>query len=52
VIVLALLPVFLAAICFGFWTIYSWKTNNYKTLKNKAVSSIVILLFFVHPNIV
>jgi hypothetical protein len=48
-----LLPFLLTMISFGVWWLISYKeANRSEILKTKAISTVVILLFFVHPNIV
>ncbi len=46
------LPIFLTFISFLVWWFISLKNHDKTLLKTKAISTIVILLFFVHPNIV
>jgi len=48
-----LLPIVLTLLSFAVWLLISYKdTNRSEILKTKAISTVVILLFFVHPNIV
>ena len=47
----ALMPIVLASASYLVWWIIGWKDRT-KMFKTKAISTIVILLFFVHPNIV
>ena len=48
-----LLPIVLTILSFSVWWIISFKeANRGEILKTKAISTMVILLFFVHPNIV
>jgi hypothetical protein len=52
-LMLVLLPFLLTIISFGVWWLISYKeANRSEILKTKAISTVVILLFFVHPNIV
>lgn len=51
-LMMALLPITLFMICYTVWGIYSWKVKDFSNLKNRAISSVVILLFLFHPNIV
>lgn len=46
------MPFLLFAASYGVWAIISIKQNDKKVLKTKAISTVVILLFLVHPNIV
>ena len=48
----ALLPFLLAFACYFTWAIISCKSKDHSVLKTKAVSSLVILLFLVHPTLV
>lgn len=51
-IIYAILPFILALVSYGFWWLYA----RYKKMEalpyNRAISTLVILLFLVHPNIV
>lgn len=49
---MALLPFILFLICYAVWGVIAYKKKDFSTLKNRAISSLVILLFLVHPNIV
>ena len=49
---MALLPLLLLLLCYIIWGIYSWAIKKYYLIKTRATSSLVILLFLVHPNIV
>lgn len=46
------LPFFLTVVSYLVWTIIQLIQKNKEILKTKAISTIVILLFFVHPNLV
>ncbi len=48
----SLMPFLLFAASYGVWSIISMKQNDKKILQTKAISTVVILLFLVHPNIV
>ncbi|CDW79374.1 UNKNOWN [Stylonychia lemnae] len=48
----ALMPILLFIICYFVWSIISCKKRDPQLLKSRAISSIVILLFFVYSNIV
>ncbi|CDW88401.1 UNKNOWN [Stylonychia lemnae] len=48
----ALLPFLLVTICYIVWVIILRKEPDKEILLNKSTSSVVILLFLVHPNIV
>jgi hypothetical protein len=45
------LPILLVLASYGVWWLIGWKDKS-QIYKTKAISTIVILLFFVHPNIV
>jgi len=51
-IIYAILPLILALVSYGFWWLYA----RYKKMEalpySRAISTLVILLFLVHPNIV
>jgi hypothetical protein len=48
-----LLPILICFISVTTWKIISFKHKmDYELIKTKIISTIVILLFFVHPNIV
>jgi len=52
---LALLPFILAAMSWGFWTLYKWCRRNaseVQDITSRAMSTLVIALFLVHPSIV
>ena len=49
---MGLLPILLFVCCYIVWGIYSWKNKDYSNLKSRAISSLIILLFLFHPNIV
>ena len=49
---MALLPVLLFIACYTVWGIYSWRVKDYSNIRSRAISSLVILLFLFHPNIV
>ena len=51
-LMMALLPISLFLVCYVVWGIYSCKVKDYSNLKSRAISSLVILLFLFHPNIV
>ncbi|CDW85822.1 UNKNOWN [Stylonychia lemnae] len=51
-IILASLPILLTLACISFWTIFKKIKQQTSTVWNKAMSSIVILLFLAHPSIV
>ncbi|CDW90149.1 UNKNOWN [Stylonychia lemnae] len=48
----AVLPFLLAILSYCFWMIVSCKKQSENILKTKAVSSLVILLFLIHPTLV
>eukprot|EP00347_Sterkiella_histriomuscorum_P009615 403340531 len=48
----ALLPILLGVSSYTIWSIISCKGNDKAILRTKAVSSLVILLFLVHPSLV
>ncbi|CDW90561.1 UNKNOWN [Stylonychia lemnae] len=45
-------PIILLIICYAVWYVISLAQRQMALLRTKAISSLVILLFFVHPNIV
>lgn len=47
----ALLPILLFGLCYSLWTAVALYKKDFTLIKNRAISSLVILLFFVHPNI-
>eukprot|EP00347_Sterkiella_histriomuscorum_P017660 403348489 len=49
---MAILPFILAILCFAVWWIISQKKKDENLLRTKAISSIVIVLFFVYSSIV
>ena len=49
---MALLPFILAAASFGFWHIYKVIKKHKIQVDGKAMSTLVIILFLAHPNIV
>jgi len=50
---LALLPLLLGLISYASWVVfYIRKKITMEQLKNRAISTLVILLFLCHPNIV
>eukprot|EP00347_Sterkiella_histriomuscorum_P023840 403333206 len=49
---MAVLPFILAILCFSVWWIISRKKKDASLLRTKAISSIVIVLFFVYSSIV
>lgn len=49
---MALLPFILVVCSYGFWAIYSICKRISGTVSAKAISTLVIMLFLVHPNIV
>jgi hypothetical protein len=49
---MSLLPIILGLICYGVWVLIAYFNKDYKTVMTKAISSLVILLFLVHPNII
>ena len=49
---MAFIPVILLIICYSVWLIIAKIKKDLSILKTRAISSLVILLFFVHPNIV
>lgn len=49
---MALLPIILTMLVFGVWGIIGRIKRDYSDLKTKGISSMVILLFLIHPNIV
>ena len=51
-LIMGLLPILLFLCCYIVWGIYSCKTKDYSNLKSRAISSLIILLFLFHPNIV
>ena len=51
-LMMSLLPICLFLVCYMVWGIYSYKVKDYSNLKSRAISSVVILLFLFHPNIV
>ncbi|CDW79545.1 UNKNOWN [Stylonychia lemnae] len=51
-IIIALLPFLLAIICYLIWNIYSYLMKNLVEVGGKIMSSLVILLFLVHPSLV
>ena len=51
-IIMALLPIILSIIVYSVWGIICCVKKDYSQLKTKAISSMVILLFLIHPNIV
>lgn len=51
-VIISLLPFLIAAVCFGFWNTYKLIRRSTHSVFGKSLSTIVIILFFVHPNIV
>lgn len=49
---MGLLPIIIALIVYSFWYIYRAFKKNAIEVGGKAISTVVILLFLVHPNIV
>ncbi|CDW90223.1 UNKNOWN [Stylonychia lemnae] len=49
---MALLPIILFIICYGSWAIISCRKRDEQLLRTRAISSVVILFFFVYSNIV
>ena len=47
----AVLPLILAVVSVSYWLLHSAVKRNFVELKNSTISTIVILLFLVHPNI-
>ena len=48
----ALLPFLIATVSFGSWRLYARISKNSESIIGRATSTMVILLFLVHPNIV
>ena len=48
----SLLPLVLVSICYLVWALILRKSHDKSMLLTRATSSVVILLFLVHPNIV
>ena len=49
---LSVLPFLLALCCFTFWILYSFCKRSARGYRGEMISSLVILLFLVHPSIV
>jgi hypothetical protein len=49
---MAVLPIVLFLGCFAAWTLISIIKRDFSHMKNKAISSTVILLFLVHPSMI
>ena len=49
---LALLPFLFTVLSFGVWYIYRLIKKNTVKVRGKAISTLVIVLFLIHPNIV
>lgn len=52
VLLMSFLPILLFIGCYSVWALISLKTKDYKNLKSRSISSLVILLFLIHPNLV
>jgi hypothetical protein len=52
VILMALLPVFIAVFSIVFWFFYCWYNQTWHYLKDELIATLVILLFLAQPNIV
>jgi hypothetical protein len=52
VLIMSLLPFLLFLACYGVWFIISYKKRDPRLLRTRAISSVVILLFFVHSELV
>ena len=52
VLIISILPIVFFIVCYCVWAIISCRNRDPKLLKTRAISSVVILLFFIHPNIV
>lgn len=51
-IMIAMLPFLCAGVSYGFWYTYEWIKKHKNVAKSKSISTLIILLFLVHPNIV
>lgn len=49
---MALLPILLFMMCYAVWSVIAYIKKTKEVLRSRAISSLVILLFLVHPNIV
>lgn len=48
-----MMPIILAGICYGAWYIRSKKMpGGFEEVKGRAISSLIVLLFLIHPNLV
>ncbi len=52
ILIMSLLPIIFFIVCYSVWSIISCRNRDPRLLKTRAISSVVILLFFIHPNIV
>ena len=50
--IMALIPIIFFVVSYSVWAVISCKNKDYSVLKTRAIASVVILLFFVHPNLV
>lgn len=52
VLLMIALPVIVLIIDYGFWIFYAMISKNWGSLKNQAISTLLITLFMLYPNIV
>lgn len=47
------MPIILLGLCYGFWWVKSRKSaSGFDGVRGRAISSLIVLLFLIHPNLV